>query len=168
MAAEPSLRPSLRVAVVRGARGLCPRCGKGQLFRRFHAVEVRCASCGCEFLEREGDCWGFLYVTMAIMIGLLGIAAFFLRPTGNEAIGRVVVLAIAAAVLIGTLPLRKGIAMALDIYADPVRSHAGESAETMAASTESRGPSGPVEQPRAFHAEHPAHGDLGVPGETPS
>ena len=39
---------SFWTGLVRGARCLCPRCGRGRLFSRYVAVEPDCTACGLE------------------------------------------------------------------------------------------------------------------------
>ena len=41
--------PTLGLAVARGVRERCPRCGEGRLFRRYLKVADRCVSCDLEF-----------------------------------------------------------------------------------------------------------------------
>ena len=41
--------PPLRVPVMRGLSGRCPRCGKGALFNGFLALAPACAVCGLDF-----------------------------------------------------------------------------------------------------------------------
>lgn len=121
---ETPRRPKLLVAFQRGLRRRCPRCGVGRLFRRFHILAERCEACGCELKPREGDCWGFLYVSMALLVGVLGVGAFFIRPADPIA-GRIGMFAGALLVILGSLPLRKGLAIAFDIFIDPDREHRG-------------------------------------------
>jgi uncharacterized protein (DUF983 family) len=35
--------------LVTGLKGVCPRCGRGKLFKGFLALAPRCANCGLEF-----------------------------------------------------------------------------------------------------------------------
>jgi uncharacterized protein (DUF983 family) len=39
-------RPSVLTALLRGARGRCPRCGKGRLLHNYLKMVDRCAVCG--------------------------------------------------------------------------------------------------------------------------
>ena len=40
---------SLRVPVMRGLAGRCPRCGKGKLFDGFLTLRPRCEACGLDY-----------------------------------------------------------------------------------------------------------------------
>ncbi|MEM7230565.1 MAG: DUF983 domain-containing protein [Planctomycetota bacterium] len=110
--------PPLGTALARGIRGRCPQCGEGSLFKRWHLVHPCCSECGCAFEDREGDCWAFMYVSMAGIVGLLIIVILLFVPS-NLAFGRVGLMAVAIGTIVLTLPPRKGIAMALDIVFDP-------------------------------------------------
>ena len=104
---------SLSKAVGRGARGLCPRCGQGKIFRSWGLMHHECPSCGLLYEEHEGDTWGFMYVSTGFITGLFIIAMFLVRPSNRWiGLGAVVVLSVAA--MIGTSGIRKGIAVGLD------------------------------------------------------
>lgn len=49
-----ALSPSL-LAVMRGARGRCPDCGQGKLFRAYLRQADRCAACGAETGKVEAE-----------------------------------------------------------------------------------------------------------------
>ena len=55
----PSIRPDLPrtfwQALLRGARGRCPRCGEGQLFRRWLKPVERCAACTLDLTPQRAD-----------------------------------------------------------------------------------------------------------------
>jgi uncharacterized protein (DUF983 family) len=107
------MTPSLRTAVLRGLRRRCPRCGEGKLFKRWIAAHERCSVCGLEFQPNHGNTWMFIVITDRIPL-LFGIGALFfgLRPHGllqNSAF-----LFALAVPLIATMPLRQGMAIALD------------------------------------------------------
>ncbi|MFM5893384.1 MAG: DUF983 domain-containing protein, partial [Novosphingobium sp.] len=52
---KPTLPHSLGAAILRGARGLCPRCGKAKLFRRFlKPIEV-CPHCHQDWTYQRAD-----------------------------------------------------------------------------------------------------------------
>jgi uncharacterized protein (DUF983 family) len=108
-----TMRPTFRTAVMRGLRGRCPRCGEGELFQGWNHLREACPVCGLRYEPRTGDTWFFMYMTTAGMTGVLVVIMFLLRPKVLW-IGQVVVV-IAALVLMGlSLPLRKGVAVALD------------------------------------------------------
>jgi uncharacterized protein (DUF983 family) len=46
---------SLKQAIWRGARGKCPACGKGHIFRTFMKVADTCGCCGEELYHQRAD-----------------------------------------------------------------------------------------------------------------
>jgi hypothetical protein len=74
--------------------------------------------CDLELQAREGDCWGFMYVSTAILTGFFFIFMLIYQPA-SLMFGRLG-LFIAGLCLIGiTLPYRKSLALALDFLVDP-------------------------------------------------
>ena len=113
-------RPTFRTAVTRGLRGRCPRCGEGELFQGWNHLRETCSVCGLRYEPRTGDTWFFMYMTTAGMTGVLVVIMFLIRPKVLW-IGQAVVM-VAALVLMGlSLPLRKGVAVALDYLASGER-----------------------------------------------
>lgn len=51
----PDLPSSGRGAIWRGVRGLCPRCGKARLFKRFLTSTDECALCGQNWALHQAD-----------------------------------------------------------------------------------------------------------------
>jgi uncharacterized protein (DUF983 family) len=43
------------LALKRGFRGRCPRCGEGKLFRAFLKVDNNCSACGLDFTPHRAD-----------------------------------------------------------------------------------------------------------------
>ena len=43
------------IAMKRGFRGRCPRCGEGKLFRAFLKVDTNCSVCGLDFTPHRAD-----------------------------------------------------------------------------------------------------------------
>jgi uncharacterized protein (DUF983 family) len=104
--------------LLRGFKKKCPRCGEGDLFVMLGTFREKCAVCAFNFEERAGDCWAFFYITTAALTGILIVIMFFIRPTeiwlGQMGIG------LAAIVLILlTVPMRKGLALAIDYWFFP-------------------------------------------------
>jgi len=104
---------SLGTAVGRGARGLCPRCGRGKIFKSWGLMHRECPECGLLFEEHEGDTWGFMYVSTGLITGLFIIGMFLIRPS-NRWIGLGAVIVLSVLAMMGTQAIRKGIAVALD------------------------------------------------------
>ena len=58
--------------VIAGLKGLCPRCGKGHLFKGFLTVRPKCEVCGLDFAFADsGD--GPAFFVMSI-VGILVVA----------------------------------------------------------------------------------------------
>ncbi|HET7493201.1 MAG TPA: DUF983 domain-containing protein [Bradyrhizobium sp.] len=67
----------LWIALKRGFRGRCPRCGEGKLFRAFLKVDGCCSACGQDFTPHRADdlpaylvivIVGHIVVPLALMI----------------------------------------------------------------------------------------------------
>jgi hypothetical protein len=56
-----------------------------------------------------------MYMSTAALTGLLVIGMFLVQPA-NKTLGRWVVAFLAIAVMFGTLPFRKGMAIAWEVY----------------------------------------------------
>jgi uncharacterized protein (DUF983 family) len=68
------LRPS--VALLRGVRKRCPRCGADAPFTRYFKLARRCPRCGVEFAREEGF-WTGVYLVNYGVTALLLVAALF-------------------------------------------------------------------------------------------
>ncbi len=105
--------------MLRGARMRCPRCSHDSLYQRWNVLKHHCAQCGYGFEEREGNCWFFLYSTTAALTGLFLVVMLLWRPS-NLLVARVVLTGVAIGIIPLSLPIRKGIALALE-YLSEVR-----------------------------------------------
>lgn len=108
---------TLKQVVLRGLRQRCPRCGEGILFEKWATLKSYCEACGLSLAARQGDAWAFMYVSTAFITGLILSVMFFIEPR-NLWLGRVVLLAIAILILLGSVPPRKGIAIGLDYWVE--------------------------------------------------
>ena len=70
--------PTLAVAIYRGLKERCPRCGVGRLFRGYLKVQDRCANCDLEFALYPADD-GPAYLTIAL-VGHLVVAPLLIFP----------------------------------------------------------------------------------------
>lgn len=111
MPASPPV--SLVRAVARGLRKRCPRCGRGELFSGWHRLRERCPVCGLKYEAHTGDTWFFMYMTTAGLTGVLLVLLFLVRPAIIW-VGQIFVALAAIAVIVLSLPYRKGFAVALD------------------------------------------------------
>jgi uncharacterized protein (DUF983 family) len=100
------------LALRRGLRLRCPRCGEGRLFHGWNQLNDRCPACGLVYERETGDTWFFMYMTTAGLTGVLVVSMFLLRPK-LVWIGQLVVCGVALVVIVLSLPFRKGIAVAL-------------------------------------------------------
>ena len=113
MVTEQLPPPPFRVALRRGLRKRCPRCGEGRLFRRGIDTFDRCSSCQLQFERDAGDTWMFTIITDRIPI-LFGIAAVYFGFHPQGALSILGFFALMSVPLIATLRQRTGLALALD------------------------------------------------------
>ena len=117
MNSSPPAKTSNRSILLRGLRRLCPRCGNGRMFESWHQLATRCSHCGLRFDLREGNSWWFMYYSTALFTGFIILAMLRIRPQ-NLWLGRTLVLVAAVAFIVGSLPYRKGLALAIDYLSD--------------------------------------------------
>jgi uncharacterized protein (DUF983 family) len=72
----PMPKPSIRQTLLRGFRRRCPRCGEGELFRRWLEINERCSHCSLIYQPDAGDTWFFLIITDRIPL-FFGIAVVY-------------------------------------------------------------------------------------------
>jgi|CXWL01.1.fsa_nt_gi uncharacterized protein (DUF983 family) len=106
-------RPRYFPALLRGLRQRCPRCGVGRLFERWQTLRENCPECGLSFEPGQGDTWAFMYLSTAFLTGLILIGMLLVVPT-RQWVGRFIVGAAAILAILGTLPRRKGLSVAVD------------------------------------------------------
>lgn len=124
-AADPPRR-AMVVALLRGLRKRCPRCGQGSMFNGWYTIRERCLPCSLPFEPRDGDTWAFMYLSTGFLTGLFIIAMLLIRPDSLMA-GRTMIVIGAIVVIVGTLPYRKGLAVAVDYLTMPDQeSHAAD------------------------------------------
>lgn len=98
---------------------LCPCCGRGRLFKSFYTLNTACPDCNHNFDEAEGSTWFFMYFSSGAVIGVCFLILLFWRPASADLLwATAVMIGGALAVLLGTLPLRKSMAIALDYLID--------------------------------------------------
>jgi len=110
---SPDRSDSPLAVILRGLRRRCPRCGEGPLFHGWNRLRESCPVCGLRYEERSGDTWFFMYMTTAGLTGVLVVLMFLVRPR-TIWVGQIVILAAAIVVIGLSIPLRKGVAVALD------------------------------------------------------
>lgn len=106
-------RTPIGLALRRGLRRRCPRCGVGPLFRRGIKTYQRCASCDLVCQKDRGDTWLFMIITDRIPI-FFGIAAVYFGFRPVTPLGVTAFFVAIAAPVIATIRERQGIALAVD------------------------------------------------------
>jgi uncharacterized protein (DUF983 family) len=106
-------RSEVVVALGRGWKRRCPRCGKGPLFRRGIAFYKRCPACHLLYQRDHGDTWMFMIITDRIPI-LFGIALVFFGFRASSYLTGAAFFLVLCTALLATLPQRQGLALALD------------------------------------------------------
>lgn len=69
------------------------------------------------FESAAGDTWAFMYITTTLLTGLIIVGMLLISPPALWT-GRVVVLPLALVVILGSLPYRKGVAIAVEHLID--------------------------------------------------
>jgi len=106
-----------RLVLSRGLRLRCPQCGQSKIFSGWHTLQQRCPACDLDFRAHDQNTWAFMYLSTAFVTGLIVVAMLLFTPANRWA-GRAVVLAVAIAAILGTLPLRKSLGVALEYLVD--------------------------------------------------
>jgi uncharacterized protein (DUF983 family) len=120
MQSKQLLRFSRRL-LGRALRLRCPRCGEGKIFRRLltYREHTSCPRCGLHY-DPRGESLAFMYVSTAFLTGVMVIVMLLMHPE-SIASGRMVVIPIALALYVSTLPVRKALAIALNYLNQPAR-----------------------------------------------
>ena len=113
MEATPAVRTPIRIALMRGLRRRCPRCGEGQLFERFLKTHERCSECGLLYQRDYGDTLMFMIITDRIPL-LAGIAILYFGIHPNGWLSTAFFFGALSLPLLATLRERQGLALALD------------------------------------------------------
>jgi uncharacterized protein (DUF983 family) len=97
----------------------CPRCGVGRIFRRWYTYsEYRsCPACGLVY-DQRGESLVFMYLSTAFLTGVMFIV-LITNPPVNLPVYRLGLAAAALGLYLATMPLRKGLAIALNYFNSP-------------------------------------------------
>lgn len=117
IAAMESGKPSIGHCALRGLRLRCPKCGAGRLFDGWYTVRPECPACHLDFDACQSNTWAFMYLSTAFLTGLFFVAMLLIRPA-SLLTGRAVVFVAGLAIIAGSLPFRKSLAMALEFVID--------------------------------------------------
>jgi len=108
--------PPLPPILWRGLCRKCPRCGRGNQFKRWFSLYDRCPCCALPFEPHPGDTWAFWIAGDRIFIAVaMGLVYFGVQP--RTWTGRGLFLALTVTAIILTMPQRQGLCTALDFYA---------------------------------------------------
>jgi len=102
-------------AMRRGFARHCPRCGRGKLFKGWYDLKDRCEVCELQFEAEDGSTWGFMYVSTGFITGVLIVLMFLVRPDSFFS-GQMAMVAVALVAIVGSLPRRKGVAVAVEYW----------------------------------------------------
>ena len=109
-------QPKLRTVLGRGLRRKCPRCGEGELFQKWITLHDRCPVCDLQYLQNQGDLWGYLLlVDRALFIFPLIVVVYF-RVYNPYSIWFYGFVGGLIAGLLLTLPHRNGMSVGLDYF----------------------------------------------------
>src|SRR5882672_1376129 len=81
------------------------------------ALRTSCPRCGLRY-DPRGESLAFMYVSTAFLTGVMVIVMLLMHPE-SIASGRMVVIPIALALYVSTLPVRKALAIALNYLNHP-------------------------------------------------
>lgn len=117
------------------------------MFRGWYTVAEQCENCELTFEPNDGDTWAFMYVSTAGITGVFVLAMlFWLRPT-QLWIGRAILLPAALLAIAGTLPRRKGIAIAIDYLSELLWNRTDDPAHTIQSGKAAESPKQPLNHP---------------------
>ncbi|MBI3435116.1 MAG: DUF983 domain-containing protein [Proteobacteria bacterium] len=115
------IRPvvSLRVSILRGVAGRCPRCGAGNLFHGFLRLAPGCTHCGLDFSFADAGDGPAVFVILfagALVVGLaLAVEVLYQPPLWLHALLWAPLIPLAT---LGPLRLIKGLLVALQYHHD--------------------------------------------------
>ena len=95
----------------------CPRCGEGRIFRRWWTyTEYReCPHCGLVY-DQRGESLAFMYLSTAFLTGVMFIVLLTRPPRESLWTYRIGLVAGALLLYGVTMPVRKGLAIALNYF----------------------------------------------------
>jgi len=108
--------PTFRTVLLRGLHRRCPRCGEGALFKKWITLHDRCPVCDLQYLQNQGDLWGYLLlIDRALFVFPLIVVIYFrvYNPYSAWFYGFVGAL---IGGFIFTLPHRNGMSVGLEYY----------------------------------------------------
>ena len=99
--------------IIKGIKGVCPKCDMKTLFHNKFKVNDKCRDCGLTFLSNDDGTWFFLLlIDRAFFIFPLVVLMYF----GFEPLIFVFVALVLGSIFVFASSLRLGIAVAIDYY----------------------------------------------------
>ena len=105
------------IILLRGLRKRCPQCGLGNIFAHWYTVNNRCAKCDLDFIDNQSNTWAFMYISTAFLTGLIIVSMLIIKPEALW-LARFTVTITALLIIAGSMPYRKGLAMAMEYLID--------------------------------------------------
>jgi uncharacterized protein (DUF983 family) len=92
------------VAVVRGLRKRCPRCGERRIFDGWFALRTLCPRCSLRFEEEQGGFLGAMTLNYVVAFGvwIVALAAVLVVTAPDVPVGGLLVMSV---VVLGLVPL---------------------------------------------------------------
>jgi len=85
------------------------------MFDGWYRLREACSRCKLVYEPHDGDTYAFMYLSAAFFTGLLIVGMLLAWSRPSSTVGAAIMLAAAVVIfMVGTLPTRKGIAIALD------------------------------------------------------
>lgn len=103
---------ALRAMLWHGARGICPKCGTGKMFRSHFQIHKECPECGVVLQPYAGDSLGVYavaYFGTVIITVLVMLAAYFLFHVTSPYTYLGLFAVTSGTVLFGLFPNMKGL-----------------------------------------------------------
>ena len=83
------------------------------MFERFYSLRRSCSVCSWDILSADGHTWAFMYLSTAFLTGVI-IAIMLLVTPADLRFGRLIVAGAALVLIGGSMPRRKGLAIAVE------------------------------------------------------
>lgn len=111
---DVALPRSFGVALLRGARGLCPRCGEAALFRKWLKPRDRCSTCALDMTGQSADDFP-AYIAIFITGHLLAPVLILMMGDWNlsATLTVAIIIPLALAMLLALLQPSKGAVIAI-------------------------------------------------------
>jgi uncharacterized protein (DUF983 family) len=112
---------SLKTVLKRGWRKKCPRCGQGQIFKKFLTLHDECSNCGLVYLPDQGDLLGpMIFIDRVVFLIPMVTIFCFCVPHASPLV-YIPTGALMTFLLVYTMPNRNGVCLAVDYYLRYIR-----------------------------------------------